>query len=105
MALIGLQVSFISAAEATASAPFSCVPRFYQVSATSSGAFFEYSAATNSLSRVGTGAVSGINGIGYNTADNYIYGVSGTKLYRLDSAGVLQHRHDDRRLGRVRRRW
>ena len=31
--------------------------------------------------------MSGINGIGYNTADNYIYGVSGTKLHRIDSAG------------------
>lgn len=87
LAVIGLQVP-LTAAQASISAPFSCVPRFYQVSATNSGAFFEYSAATNSLSRVGTGAVSGINGIGYNTADNYIYGVSGTKLYRLDSAGA-----------------
>ena len=44
----------LTSAQAAITAPFDCVPKFYQVTATNSGAFYEYSAASNSLSRVGT---------------------------------------------------
>ncbi len=87
LAALALTVPLSGPAQAVTGTPFACVPKFYQVTATNGGSFQQYDAATNSMSRVGTGAVSGINAIGYNPSDNYIYGVSGTKLYRIDSTG------------------
>jgi uncharacterized repeat protein (TIGR02543 family) len=69
-----------------AATPFTCTSDFYQVS---SGKMYQYSVATNTYSvMANTATVSGLNGIGYNTGDNFIYGVaSGTKLYQIGSDG------------------
>jgi outer membrane protein OmpA-like peptidoglycan-associated protein len=88
LAMIGLPILLSAPAGAVTTTAFACPQKFFQVSATSSGAFFEYNAGSNSMSRVGTGAVSGINGVGYNTADDYIYGVASSKLYRIDATGA-----------------
>jgi outer membrane protein OmpA-like peptidoglycan-associated protein len=88
LAMIGLPILLSAPAGAVTSTAFACPQKFFQVSATSGGAFFEYNAGANTMSRVGTGAVSGINGVGYNTADNYIYGVASSKLYRIDATGA-----------------
>ena len=66
---------------------FTCTPSFYQVSSTGSGALYSYSIAGNAFTRIGSGAVSSINGLGYDTADNYLYGVSGSTLYQINNDG------------------
>jgi uncharacterized repeat protein (TIGR02543 family) len=69
-----------------AATPFTCTSDFYQVA---SGKMYQYSVASNTYSLMpNTGTVSGLNGIGYNTGDNYIYGVSSsTSLVQIASDG------------------
>lgn len=86
---IPLVVGTGTAANAAAGAPFACTPNFYQVTATGSGAFYQYSPTTNTFGRVGSSAISGINAIGYNPLDNYIYGIASSKLIQIDSAGGM----------------
>ena len=75
-------------AQAAAGA-FTCTSDFYQVSA---GKMYQYSVATNTYSLMPAGgtAVSQLNNMGYNTADNYIYGIvsgSPSKLYKISNDG------------------
>ena len=70
-----------------ATGAFSCTPAFYQVSGTGSGGLYSYNIASNSFTRIGSGAVASINGLGYDTADNYLYGVSGSTLYQINNDG------------------
>jgi uncharacterized repeat protein (TIGR02543 family) len=68
-----------------AAGPFTCTSDFYQVS---SGDMYKYSVATNTYSLMsGSTNVASLNAIGYNTGDNYIYGISGGKLYQIASDG------------------
>jgi Listeria-Bacteroides repeat domain (List_Bact_rpt) len=68
-----------------ATTPFTCTSDFYQVSA---GKMYEYSVPTNTYSVMsGATTLTGLNDIGYNTADNYIYGIVTNKVYKIDSTG------------------
>jgi len=90
-----LSVALISGAATVISAPqsaqaaagaFTCTSDFYQVS---SGKMYQYSVASNTYSLMASGTtISGLNGIGYNTGDNYIYGVgSSSTLYKIANDG------------------
>jgi len=72
-------------AQAAAGA-FTCTSDFYQVA---SGKMYQYSVASNTYSLMASGTtISGLNGIGYNTGDNYIYGVgTGSTLYKVANDG------------------
>jgi CshA-type fibril repeat protein len=86
-----LAVSFSPAVIAPAAnavtTAFPCDSSLYQVSG---GAFYKYSTATGLYTQVGSATVGSINAIGYNPADNYIYGmVSGSTLYKIDATGAF----------------
>ncbi len=76
--------------QAHALTPFTCEATFYQASSSSEGLSRSSVDANGKLNytHIGSGTTS-INAIGYNTADNYIYGVSGTTLYKVDAAGTF----------------
>ena len=86
-----LAVSFsplaIAPAANAVTTPFTCSANFYQAS---SGTMYQYDASTNSYAQM-PGADTGLgslNPIGYNPADNYIYGVGGANtLYKIYSDG------------------
>jgi CshA-type fibril repeat protein len=79
-------LAIVPAAHAVTSA-FPCDSSLYQVSG---GSFYKYSPATGLFTQVGTANVASLNGIGYNPADNYIYGsTNGTTLYKIDNAGAI----------------
>jgi hypothetical protein len=68
-----------------AAGPFTCTSDFYQVSA---GAIYKYSVATNTYTVMpGSTTVANLNNMGYNTADNYLYAVSGSTLYKIANDG------------------
>ncbi len=84
VALVG-----ISAAPAQAVAlPFECSPDLYQVSASTSGLYI-FDTTTQAFTRQGSGTTSGINAIGFNTADNLIYGIASSNLIQIDSSGAF----------------
>ena len=66
-------------------AAFTCNSVFYQSSTT---AFNSYDPVTNRFTQIVGSGWTVLNGIGWNTDDNYIYGVSGTKLYKVDATGA-----------------
>jgi outer membrane protein OmpA-like peptidoglycan-associated protein len=66
---------------------FTCTPAFYQVSATGSGALYSFSASSNSFTQIGSGSQSGINGVAYDTTDNYLYGIASNTLYQINNDG------------------
>ncbi|HEV8025081.1 MAG TPA: S8 family serine peptidase, partial [Candidatus Nanopelagicales bacterium] len=78
--------------------PFTCEPKLYQ-SATQDkeSRLYVYDPVTNTYSTVGGNTGANPNGMGYNTADNFIYGVD-TKLsnpkqislFQLDSTGTYR---------------
>ena len=79
-----------------ADTPFTCSASFYQVSSTNKALFASSIIApglTNAgklqYTQVGANGSTGLNGAGYNTADNLIYAMSGTGLYKVDAAGVV----------------
>ena len=74
----------ISPAHAVVGSAFTCNSTFYQSSTT---AFNSYDATTNRFTQIVGSIWTVLNGIGWDTDDNYIYGVSGTHLYKVDSAG------------------
>ncbi|MES1170100.1 MAG: InlB B-repeat-containing protein, partial [Leifsonia sp.] len=68
-----------------AAGPFTCTSDFYQVS---SGKMYLYSVASNTYTVMANSLnVASLNAIGYNTGDNYIYGVVGGKLYQIANDG------------------
>ncbi|MEI8080270.1 MAG: fibronectin type III domain-containing protein [Actinomycetes bacterium] len=69
--------------------PFSCTSNMFQISNTGNGALWKYQSPTNTMVRVGSSASSGINAMGYNTADNFMYAVNSTTLYQIDANGVF----------------
>src|SRR4051812_41625572 len=87
-ALISGAATVICVPEAAQAAvgPFTCTSDFYQVSASK---MYQYSVASNTYSLMSSGAtISGLNGIGYNTGDNYLYGVgTGSTLYKIANDG------------------
>ena len=68
---------------------FTCQPKLFQSADGSSGvALFEYNATSNSYTQVGSGTTGSPNAAGYNTGDNFIYGVRDKKLFRIDADGA-----------------
>ena len=84
--LVTTSLSLVQAAPANAVAgPFSCTPDFYQASG---GDMLHLDTSTFTYSPMtGSTNLNSFNAIGYNTADNYIYGISGGNLYRVYSDG------------------
>ncbi len=72
---------------ASAVTAFTCQAGFYQVS-TSSSQFYSYDVTTNTFTGVGSPISSSVNGIGYNSDDNLIYGMSGSNVHRIDADGA-----------------
>ncbi|MEI6621923.1 MAG: fibronectin type III domain-containing protein, partial [Actinomycetes bacterium] len=70
--------------------PFSCTSNLFQISSSGGGGLYKYLSPSNSMQRVGTGGISGINGMGYNTADNFMYAfASSGNLVQIDANGVF----------------
>ncbi|HEY4152444.1 MAG TPA: InlB B-repeat-containing protein, partial [Pseudolysinimonas sp.] len=85
--LIAGAATVLSAPEAAhaAAGPFTCTSDFYQASA---GKMYQYSVVSNTYTVMAASLnVSGLNAIGYNTGDNYIYGLSGSTLYKIGNDG------------------
>ena len=76
---------------ATGPVPFTCQPKLYQ-SAAPGPRLYVYDPVENEYSTVGPVTSGGWNGMGYNTADDFIYGNNGSdkKLFRLDAAGTYE---------------
>jgi outer membrane protein OmpA-like peptidoglycan-associated protein len=70
-----------------AAGAFSCTASFYQISGYSSGGLYNYDVSGNSFTRIGSGSVAGLNGLGYDTANNYLYAVAGSTLYQINNDG------------------
>ena len=78
--------------------PFVCSADLYQVSGTGGGVLYVYDPARNTMDLVPSGGgrskAGGANAIGYNPADNFIYGIapngSSRHLWQFGSNGVYQ---------------
>ena len=81
-------VGFASAPAHAVAAPFDCSPDLYQVSASTNGLYI-FDTTAQSFTRRGSGTTSGINAIGFNTADNLIYGIANSNLVQIDSTGAF----------------
>ena len=65
--------------------PFVCMPNFYQEN---SSYLWRFNAITGTYVHVNsTAQAESLNGIGYDTNNNYIYGVGGTEIYQVGSDG------------------
>ncbi len=76
-------------APASGPVPFDCEPKLYQ-SATPGPRLYVYDPVTNEYSTVGPETAGSWNGMGYNTADDFIYGNANNRLFRLDSTGQYE---------------
>jgi outer membrane protein OmpA-like peptidoglycan-associated protein len=66
-------------------APFVCTPDFYQEN---SSYLWRFNAVTGTYVHVGsTAETTSLNGIGYDTLNNYIYGVGSSTIYEVGSDG------------------
>jgi CshA-type fibril repeat protein len=84
---VSFSPAFVAPAANAVTTAFPCDSSLYQVSG---GAFYKYSTSTGLYTQVGTSTVSSLNAIGYNPADNYVYGmVNGGTLYKIDSLGAM----------------
>jgi hypothetical protein len=63
-----------------------CDSKLFQVSG---GSYYKFDPSTNAYSSLGSDSVSNLNGIGYNTKDNAVYGMSGSTLYRIYGDGKM----------------
>ena len=80
----------IEAAQAQSSLPtFTCTADPYVVINTPSQ-LQQLDVATGGITPLGTASI-GINAIGYNIADDYIYGLSGTNFYRMGADASLEN--------------
>ncbi|RKR76150.1 Ig-like domain repeat protein [Frondihabitans australicus] len=89
LALAFVSLTVVGQAEpaqaATDGPAFSCTADFYQASA---GNMYRYSPSSNTYTLLpNNSTIASLNGIGYNPADDYIYGVSGSTLYKIASDG------------------
>ncbi|MGA2528770.1 MAG: Ig-like domain-containing protein [Acidimicrobiales bacterium] len=65
--------------------PFACMPAFYQEN---SGYLWSFDATTGTYVKINSAAqAESLNGIGYDTNNNYIYGVGGSTIYQVGSDG------------------
>ena len=93
LAFVGLATVQVPVANAAIAAPtnpypFQCEAKFYQ--ATSNG-YYVYDPVANAYSHPTGSATTGINALGYNPADGYLYGLaSSTSLVRVSSDGKYQ---------------
>ncbi len=86
-----------SLAVTCATTPFTCSSAMYISGTDPSNGIYTYNNATNPATKtlVGSPATVSINAIGYNTNDNYIYGIVGggagsnKYLYKVDGNGVF----------------
>jgi hypothetical protein len=66
-------------------APFVCTPDFYQAN---SGYLWRFDAVAQTYVKLNTVAqTASLNGIGYDSNNNYIYGVNGSTIYQVGSDG------------------
>ena len=66
-------------------APFVCMPAFYQEN---SSYLWTFDAVTGNYVKINsTAQPESLNGIGYDTNNNYIYGVGGSTIYQVGSDG------------------
>ncbi len=73
----------------TIGGPFGSISNFYQVSATSP-ALYVYSALTNTQATLGSNTQTGINALGFNTVDGYLYGLDAhSVLWKIDNTGTF----------------
>lgn len=74
--IAGLSASLavVSRSQNVSAAPFVCEPGFYQ--STVFGTFKKLNPVDGSYEDIGTSSATSLNAIGYNTQDNYIYGIN-----------------------------
>ncbi len=71
----------------TIGAPFGVITNFYQVSATSPMLYY-YASLSGTQNTLGSNTITGINALGFNTVDGYIYGIDANSvLYKIDNTG------------------
>lgn len=79
-------------AEAAVGAAFVCAPAFYQSStsgATPAKVLLSYNVSNNTFGNVGSSNTATVNPLAWNPADNYLYGINGSTLYKIDAGGVF----------------
>ena len=84
-----LAIQSVANAAASGSAtgvPYLCDSKLYQVSG---GSYYKFDPSTNAYASLGSDSVSSLNGIGYNTKDNAVYGMSSSTLYRIYGDGKM----------------
>ena len=94
VAVVGISAGSANAAALTLN-NFNCDNNLYQISdgdgVQAKGGLYKYNVGTQIFSRLGSGAVSGINGLGRNPADGFLYAFakpgSSNILYKITSAG------------------
>ena len=65
--------------------PFACTPNFYQENASY---LWKFNAVTGTYVKIdSTAQTEALNGIGYDTTNNYVYGVGGSTIYQVGSDG------------------
>ncbi len=69
----------------TTGGPLVCSATLYEANG---GYLYAFDATTDTFTKVDTTAGTNLNGIGFNTQNDYIYGWSGSNLYEVDAAGV-----------------
>ena len=66
-------------------APFDCTPDFYQAN---SSFLWRFDAVSQTYVKINaTAQATSLNGIGYDSNNNYIYGVGGSQIYQVGSDG------------------
>ena len=82
-------VAVSTPAQAVDATAFACTPDFYQAS---SGSFYHLDTNTLQYTQLGNATITSFNAIGWNPADNHIYGFSGGRnntpnLYKINNDG------------------
>ncbi len=89
LAIVLLSATIIATNPTAHAAPFTCEPAFYQAM---TGTFKKLDPETGQYADIGDTALY-LNAIGYNTEDNYIYGINndpgGSTLMRIDHDGTF----------------
>lgn len=97
VAVVGLSAGPAQATALTQN-NFNCDNNLYQISKGPSGvangdqgALYKFNVGTQIFQRVGTGAVSGINALGRNPVDGYLYAFANNNLYQITNTGDFRN--------------
>ena len=87
-------VTAMEASPASAAGAFTCSSTLYQTSTTPKGISSFGTDPTNTatyqkFTQLGGNFATAVNAAGYNPLDNYIWGLAGTKLAKIDNAGTM----------------